>query len=67
MTPNAELYHHESLTRGLDTTPSKRRRFEGECDAMRERWGDMLLNDPYYHPALSLDRGDFITYSSPRS
>jgi len=66
-TPNAELYHHESLTRGLDTTPSKRRRFEGECDAMRERWGDMLLNDPYYHPALSLDRGDFITYSSPRS
>jgi glycosyltransferase involved in cell wall biosynthesis len=66
-TPNAELYHHESLTRGLDTTPAKRRRFEAEVDAMRERWGDMLLNDPYYHPALSLVQGDFITYSSPRS
>jgi GT2 family glycosyltransferase len=66
-TPNAELYHYESLTRGLDTDPSKRRRFEGECDAMRERWGDMLLNDPYYHPALSLDHCDFITYSSPRN
>ncbi|MFY2860300.1 glycosyltransferase [Mycobacterium sp. THU-M104] len=65
-TPNAELYHHESLTRGSDTEPSKRRRFEAECDAMRERWGDMLLNDPYYHPALSLDHCDFITYSSPR-
>ena len=66
-TPNAELYHYESLTRGLDTAPAKRRRFEGECDAMRARWGDMLLNDPYYHPALSLDQGDFITYSSPRN
>ena len=66
-TPNAELYHYESLTRGLDIEPSKRRRFEGECDAMRERWGDMLLNDPYYHPALSLDHPDFITYSSPRN
>ena len=65
-TPNAELYHHESLTRGLDITAAKRRRFEGECDAMRERWGDKLLTDPYYHPALSLLQGDFITYSSPR-
>ncbi|UQX10569.1 glycosyltransferase family 2 protein [Candidatus Mycobacterium methanotrophicum] len=66
-TLNAELYHHESLTRGSDTAPAKRRRFEGECDAMRARWGDMLLNDPYYHPALSLVQGDFITYSSPRN
>ena len=66
-TPNAELYHHESLTRGLDTTPSKRLRFEGESDFMRSRWGDTLLHDPYYHPALSLEHGDFITYSTPRS
>ena len=65
-TPNAELYHHESLTRGSDIAPAKRRRFEGECNAMRERWGEMLLSDPYYHPALSLVQGDFITYSSPR-
>jgi len=66
-TPNAELYHYESLTRGSDTTLSKRRRLEGDCDAMRERWGDVLLHDPYYHPALSLDQGDFITYSRPRT
>jgi GT2 family glycosyltransferase len=66
-TPNAELYHHESLTRGSDTTPSKRRRFEAEVDAMRARWGDTLLSDPYYHPALSLVQGDFITYSTPRN
>ena len=66
-TPNAELYHYESLTRGSDTTLSKRRRLEGDGDAMRERWGDVLLHDPYYHPALSLDQGDFITYSRPRT
>jgi GT2 family glycosyltransferase/tetratricopeptide (TPR) repeat protein len=66
-TPNAELYHYESLTRGYETTPAKRRRFEGDCDAMRARWGDMLLHDPYYHPVLSLDQADFITYSSPRN
>ncbi|MEY8017665.1 glycosyltransferase family 2 protein [Mycobacterium servetii] len=65
-TPNAELYHYESLTRGSDLTPSKSHRYDQECEAMRACWGDLLLHDPYYHPALSLDQGDFITYSSPR-
>ncbi len=65
-TPNAELYHYESFTRGSDTTPSRSQRYDQECEAMRARWGDVLLQDPYYHPALSLVRGDFITYSSPR-
>jgi GT2 family glycosyltransferase len=66
-TPNAELYHHESVTRGSDITPSRSHRFRQECKAMRARWGDILLHDPYYHPALSLDGGDFFTYSSPRN
>lgn len=66
-TPNAELYHYESLTRGSDMTPAKSQRYDQECEAMRARWGDMLLHDPYYHPALSLDQGDFVTYSSPRT
>ncbi|OBK34790.1 hypothetical protein A5658_11060 [Mycobacterium sp. 1245111.1] len=66
-TPNAELYHYESVTRGSDTTSSRSRRLDQEAEAMRSRWGDLLLHDPYYHPALSLDRGDFITYSSPRN
>jgi GT2 family glycosyltransferase len=67
-TPNAELYHHESLTRGLDITGAKLRRFQGEIDAMKARWGDILPHDPYYHPAFSLDQEpDFSTYCSPRS
>jgi GT2 family glycosyltransferase/thioredoxin-like negative regulator of GroEL len=65
--PNAELYHHESLTRGPDTTPTTAPRFRKECEAMKARWGDLLLHDPYYHPALSLDPPYFLMYSSPRN
>lgn len=65
-TPNAELYHHESLTRGADTNPEHRQEYLTACSYMRERWGSRLLDDPYYHPALSLDRGDFHTWVTPR-
>jgi len=58
-TPFAELYHHESVSRGADETPEKRARFAGECSVMRERWGSLLANDPNYNPNLALDRHDF--------
>jgi GT2 family glycosyltransferase len=66
-TPNTELYHHESHTRGADTDPQRRAEYLRECEFMRARWGDRLLADPYYHPALSLDRGDFTTFDTPRA
>lgn len=65
-TPNAELYHHESLTRGADTAAVRRPEYLRECAIMRSRWGEWLRNDPYYHPALSLDQGDYMTYVEPR-
>jgi O-antigen biosynthesis protein len=65
-TPNAELYHFESITRGSDMKPERRERYLMECAAMRKRWGARLTNDPYYHPALSLDGNDFLTQVSPR-
>ena len=58
-TPHAELYHHESLSRGSDLEPSKIERFQREIDCMKDRWGPVLLNDPYYNPNLSLDEPDF--------
>jgi len=58
-TPFAELYHYESLTRGTDDTPEKQRRFATECQYMLDHWGDLLRNDPYYNPNLSLEREDF--------
>ena len=51
-TPFAALYHHESVSRGYDLNPN-------EIMAMNNRWGDILLSDPYYNPNLSLDSEDF--------
>jgi O-antigen biosynthesis protein len=54
-TPHAELYHHESLSRGHDTTPEKARRYAAERKYMRAKWGEVLDNDPFYNPNLSLN------------
>jgi GT2 family glycosyltransferase len=59
-TPFAELYHHESKTRGYETTPQKRQRFALEADLFQTKWGHILITgDPYYNPNLTLDNGDF--------
>lgn len=58
-TPYAELYHHESVSRGQEDSPEKIRRFQGEIRYMQERWGKLLRSDPYYNPNLTLDREDF--------
>jgi len=52
-TPYAELYHHESVSRGY-----LRVNF-AENTHMRERWGTVLDKDPYYHANFARDRGDF--------
>lgn len=58
-TPFAELYHHESKSRGLEDTPGKIARFNGEIDVMRARWPRDLDYDPYYSINLTKDREDF--------
>lgn len=59
-TPFAELYHFESLSRGLDDQGEKAQRYERESRQFREKWKDALAaGDPYYNPNFSLDRSDF--------
>jgi glycosyltransferase involved in cell wall biosynthesis len=58
-TPFAELYHHESVSRGSDEAPEKRQRFLGECEVMYGRWAQELARDPYYNPNLTLQREDY--------
>jgi glycosyltransferase involved in cell wall biosynthesis len=65
-TPYAELYHHESASRGLDDTSDKQMRFRDEVCYMQKRWTDTLFNDPAYNPNLSLDREDFSLSWPPR-
>ncbi|PYE16631.1 GT2 family glycosyltransferase [Paraburkholderia silvatlantica] len=65
-TPFAELYHHESATRGLDDDPVRRERFERETAWMKHRWREALKYDPFYSPNLTIERDDFSLAWPPR-
>jgi len=65
-TPYAELYHHESATRGVENTAEKQKRFAKEVEYVKQRWGSLLLNDPAYNPNLTLDIEDFRLAWPPR-
>ena len=59
-TPFAELYHFESISRGLDDQGEKAARYNDESERFREKWKEVLeKGDPYYNPNFSLDRSDF--------
>jgi GT2 family glycosyltransferase len=59
-TPYAEMYHHESISRGYETTPEKMARFQTEKEALSERHKEILANgDPCYNPNLCHDKEDF--------
>ncbi|NTU98044.1 MAG: glycosyl transferase family 2, partial [Chlorobiaceae bacterium] len=54
-TPYAEMFHHESLSRGQDDTLEKQERFMMEVEYMTKRWPEIIASDPAYSPNLSLD------------
>lgn len=58
-TPYAELYHHESVSRGADDNAVKRARANAEARYMRDTWGKQLDCDPAYNPNLTLVHEDF--------
>jgi GT2 family glycosyltransferase len=51
-TPYAELYHHESATRGFDLDMR-------EVEFMKRRWRETLLADPYYSRNLTLEHENY--------
>ncbi len=60
-TPYAELYHHESLTRGGGyDTEEKKQLNRKEVLLFQSRWADILKRgDPSYNPNLTYRREDF--------
>lgn len=58
-TPYAELYHHESISRGAEDNPEKVARFNKEIDYMKSTWTELLNRDPHYSPNLTKAREDF--------
>ncbi len=65
-TPHAELFHHESVSRGSDMAPEKIQRFRQEVKVMQTRWGDALQFDPAYSPNLTNQNEDFGLAWVPR-
>lgn len=58
-TPWAELYHHESISRGEEDTPEKVARFNKESEYMKDKWADLLKADPAYNKNLSSTHENF--------
>ncbi len=59
-TPFAQLYHYESISRGLDDSGEKAERYNRESELFRTKWKTVLeAGDPYYNPNFTLDRSDF--------
>lgn len=50
--PTAELIHHQSASRGFSYRPFSR--YGRERDWFKARWGYVIRDDPYFHPAFSL-------------
>lgn len=65
-TPYAVLYHHESASRGAEDNQEKQARFKAEVNFMKKKWQDLLLDDPFYSPNLSLEREDFSLATAGR-
>ena len=65
-TPYAELYHHESASRGSDDTDEKSQRAQKELEYMVRRWGRAMWEDPAYSPNLSGEFDDFSFAWPPR-
>jgi GT2 family glycosyltransferase len=51
--PAARLIHRESASRGASLRPDQR--YGAQHAHFRTRWAGLLRDDPYFHPALSLD------------
>ncbi len=65
-TPFAELYHHESASRGTEDTEEKKNRFANEVNFMKKHHAKFLHNDPAYSPNLTLEIDNFSFAWPPR-
>ena len=58
--PYSVFYHYESKSRGLEDTPEKVQRFNGEIAVFAHYWGAILEHgDPYYNPNLTMRKSNF--------
>ncbi|MDR1826902.1 MAG: glycosyltransferase [Methylobacteriaceae bacterium] len=53
-TPFATLYYGEARNRAREPAAANRRGFRPDAAYLQEKWGETLLNDPFFSPNLSL-------------
>ena len=58
-TPHAILFHHESVSRGVEDTIRKQKRFQDEVLYMKKSWPSDLMRDEYYNDNLTKVFEDF--------
>jgi GT2 family glycosyltransferase len=58
--PHAVLLHHESRSRGKDSSPRNRERYMQELRVLQERWGTRTYADPLHNPNLDRYSEKFI-------
>ena len=66
-TPHSKVVHHESVSRGFDDNPKKKKRLMKEATVIYERWGELLYYDPAYSPNLSFEGNGFELAEEPRT
>lgn len=57
--PRSELVHHESISRGVDSSPKDISRAAGEVMYMQNNWQSELNRDPFYNRNLSQHKEDW--------
>lgn len=64
-TPNSQLIHHESKSRGQDYADEfKKLRAAGEMSYCALTWRSEIINDPYYNPNFDLEYDPFQMLAS---
>lgn len=66
-TPYAQLFHHESASLGLPSGDERRAQFLEEASNFKSIWADVIKNDPFYNPNLTITGGDFSPAVPPRA
>lgn len=67
-TPFAELFHHESKTRGYERSSVQLARYANEVYYFKQKWKDFLAKgDPYYNPNLTMEKENYKIDPAPKS
>ena len=64
-TPEAQLLHAESASRGGDITPDRCGRLAREKNRLMQKWHQWITDDPYYNPNLNLDAYSYAGLAIP--